>query len=467
MLTGALYRESLRDGRSVYLDGRQVEDVTVDPMFSTAVDWVAGGYDSYYDPTPGAINPLFRDSRTKDDLRARVQLILEGGGHGSDFTIGTTNSSILGLLTAAPALVSCNSEYGERIKQFLEHCRRDDIRLAEAITDTKGNRVKRAREQAHADHYVRITRRTSEGVFVSGAKLHVTAAAIVQEIFVMPTKRFHPGEEDYAVSFAVPVATDGITIVNATYRPRSSARDNRDYPVSGRIGLPEAMVIFDDVFVPYERVFLDGHVTVSGTMAHSLGVWERMAGLAYMVKEAEELVGLAELIAEANGLAGVQHIRDKITGMSMYATVLSATLIAAVEESKTNDDGLVYPSELYSNVGKYLGAEQYHNVVRDLVDIAGGSVVTVPSMAEFDNPEVADYMEKYWSTSTGADANARYRAQLFHAIRDVTSDAFGGWRQVSNVLSGGGLRAQRLVARKHFDMDRAKERALALIEGLQ
>jgi 4-hydroxybutyryl-CoA dehydratase/vinylacetyl-CoA-Delta-isomerase len=228
------------------------------------------------------------------------------------------------------------------------------------------------------------------------------------------------------------------------------------------MGMPEAMVVFDDVFVPWDRIFLAGEVEASGTLAHSLGVWERMAGLAYMVKEAEELVGLAQLIAEANGVAAIDHIKDKINAMILYSTTLSATLVAAIEESTTNKSGLVYPNELYSNVGKYIGASDYNNVIRDLIDIAGGSVATVPSMAEFDNADVAPYMDKYWSAD--ADVDAKYRAQLFHAIRDVTADAFGGWRQVSNILSGGGLRAQRLVARKHFDMDRAKKRALYLVE---
>lgn len=144
MLTGAEYREWLRDGRQVFIDGRASADVTVDPMFDSAVSWIASSYDSYYSDEPGAYNPIFRDSRTKDDLRERVRLILEGGGHGSDFTIGTTNSSILGLLTAMPQLVACDPADGERIGAFLEHCRSNDIRLAEAITDTKGNRSKRA-----------------------------------------------------------------------------------------------------------------------------------------------------------------------------------------------------------------------------------------------------------------------------------------------------------------------------------
>ena len=462
MLTGEQYRQSLRDGRAVHIDGQRVADVTTHPLFRDAVDWIGRGYDAYFDPDPHAYNPVFRDSRTKEDLRERVDLILRGDGHGSDFTIGTTNSSILALQTALPDLAGCDPVYGERIEEYVRHCRCADIRVAEAITDSKGNRTKRASEQVHPDHYLRVTRRDSTGVYVTGAKLHVTAAAVVQEIFAMPTKRFGAGEEDYAVAFAVPVDTPGLTLVNATYRPRTDARDPRDHPVSSNMGMPEAMVVFDEVHVPYERVFLDGHVGVSAAFVHSLGVWERLGGLAYMVKEAEEIIGLAQLIAEANGLDRVPHIKDKISHMVLYATTLSATLVAAIDQAETNAAGSMYPNELYANVGKYIGAADYHGIIRDLLDIAGGGVATVPSMAEFDSPEVAEYMEKYWSGDVGV--GAQYRAQLFHAIRDIAADSFGGWRQVSNVLSGGGLLAQRLVARKHFDMETAKARALQLLE---
>jgi len=462
VLTGDQYRQSLRDGRVVHIDGRRVHDVTTDRLFSASVDWIARGYDAYYDDAPGAYNPIFNDSRTKQDLRDRVELILRGDGHGSDFTIGTTNSSIQSLQTALPTLEAADPIYGDRVRAFVDQCRSSDIRLAEAITDSKGDRSKRATEQEHADHYVRVVDRDKDGIVVRGAKFHVTAAAVVQEIYAMPTKRFRAGEEAYAVAFAVPVDTAGIRLVNATYRTRTDARDERDHPVSRYLGMSEAMVVFDDVHVPYERVFLDGHVDVSASFVHSLGVWERLAGLAYMVKEAEEIVGLAQLIAEANGLHRIAHIQEKINGMVLYASTLAATLYASIDQAETNADGVVHPNELFANVGKYLGASQYHEVIRDLLDVAGGGVATVPSMAEFDDPSVAPYMEKYWST--GPEVDARYRASLFHAIRDIAADSFGGWRQVSNVLSGGGLFAQRIVARKHFDMNMAKARALQLLE---
>lgn len=461
MLTGEQYRASLRDGRRVYIDGRRVEDVTTDPLFSTAVDWIASGYDAYYSPDPAAYNPVFRDSTSKDDLRERVDLILRGTGDVSDFTIGTTNSSILALKTAQPVLEACDPAYGERVNHFIDRCRREDLRLAEAITDSKGIRSKRPGEQVHPDHYLRVVGRDESGIYVTGAKMHVTAAAVVREIFSMPTKRFGASEGDYAVAVTVPANADGLTLVNATYRPRSSTRTWDDYPVSRHLGLPEAMVVFDEVYVPNERVFLDGHPEASASLVHSLGVWERLSGLAYMVKEAEEVVGLAQLIAESNGLDRVAHIQDKISRLILYAATLSATLTAAIEHAESNESGLVYPNELYTNVGKYVGAAEYHEVLRDLVDVAGGGIVTVPSMAEFENADTVEYMRKYWGTDEAHPAEDR--AALFHVIRDIAADSFGGWRQVANVLSGGGLLAQRLVARKHFDMDAARERARLLL----
>ena len=173
-----------------------------------------------------------------------------------------------------------------------------------------------------------------------------------------------------------------------------------------------------------------------------------------MVQQADELVGLAQLIAEANGLARVQHVREKIDEMIMHATLLRAGLEAAVGNAHATPDGYFYPDDMFTNVTKYQGATQFNVMVRHLHDIAGGAVVTAPSMADFDNETLRPFLDKYMGT--GADISGEYRTKLFHAIRDLTADAYGGWHLVTNVQAGGGLYAQRLVTRKHYDMDRAK-----------
>ena len=147
----------------------------------------------------------------------------------------------------------------------------------------------------------------------------------------IPTKSMKAGEEEYAIAAMVPVNAPGVKIINTTYAPRHE--DTRDFPVSGKRSTPEGFVIFDDVFVPNERIFLDGEVSSAALFAHSLGLWERLGGLTGMADGADVMVGLAQLIAEANGLAGQAHIKEKISEMIIHATVVRACYEAAIAHS--------------------------------------------------------------------------------------------------------------------------------------
>jgi 4-hydroxybutyryl-CoA dehydratase / vinylacetyl-CoA-Delta-isomerase len=289
-----------------------------------------------------------------------------------------------------------------------------------------------------------------------GAKLHITGASLGHELLTIPTKAMKAGEEDYAIAAMVPVNAPGVKIVNTTYAPRNA--DTRDFPVSAGNATPEGFVVFEDVFVPNERIFLNGEVSQAAVFAHSLGLWERLGGLSGMADGADTLVGLAQLIAESNGLGGEAHIKEKISEMIIHATVIRACLEAALTNAETGPLGAAFPSELYTNAGKYTGAANYHLMVRHLHDIAGGSVLTAPSIADLENPETGALIRKYMGTR--GDVDGEYRTRLFHTIRDLTADAYGGWQAVTNIQSGGGLYAQRIVTRRHYDLDAAKHRGL-------
>jgi 4-hydroxybutyryl-CoA dehydratase/vinylacetyl-CoA-Delta-isomerase len=143
--------------------------------------------------------------------------------------------------------------------------------------------------------------------------------------------------------------------------------------------------------------------------------------------------------------------------MIIHATVVRACLEAALSHAQTGVFGAVFPDELYTNAGKYTGAASYNLMVRHLHDIAGGAIVTAPSIADLENPEVGPLARKYMGTKTGVDGE--YRTKLFHAIRDLTADSYGGWQQVTTIQAGGGLYAQRIVTRKHYDLEGAKQAA--------
>lgn len=451
MMTGEQYKNSLRDGRRIYQDGKLVADMDTDPLLAPALDAVAAGYDESYRPDHEAVNPLVEAPRSVDELRDRVPILTS-----MDLLLNVTYQSLMTLVVAASRLGEGHPEFVARINAYVTQARLDDIRIAECITDSKGDRSKAPAAQDDADQYVRVVARRDDGVVIRGAKLHISAAPFAHHLLVMPTKSMKPGEEDYAIACAVPVNAPGVHIVSRTVQARGG--DERDYPVSSGRSMPDGFVIFDDVFVPNERVFLDGVAAQAGIFAHSLGLWERLGGTAVMVEQADEMVGLAQLIAEANGTARVSHIREKIDEMMIHATILRAGMEAAIGNAHTTPEGYYYPDDLYTNATKYIGATNFNLMVRHLHDIAGGGVITTPSMADLDNPDVGPQLRKYL---TGApEVSGDTRAKLFHAIRDATADSYGGWHLVTNVQSGGGLFAQRVVTRKHYDMDRAKSLAL-------
>jgi 4-hydroxybutyryl-CoA dehydratase/vinylacetyl-CoA-Delta-isomerase len=451
MMTGNQYRESLNDGRATFFEGQLVTDLANHPILGITVDVAANGYDRFYDPQPDAVGAFMKVPGSADELREQVEL------HETvDLLTHVTYASIMTLLTAADRIEANLPDNAARIRAYVEQAQRRDVRITQCITDAKGDRSRRAGNQDDPDAYVRVIERREDGVIIRGAKLHISAASMSHELMTIPTKAMRPGEEDYAIAAMIPVNAPGVKIVNTTYAPRHE--DKRDFPVSGRQHTPEGFVIFDNVFVPNDRIFLDGDTEFAAVFAHSLGLWERLGGLSSMVSGYDRLVGFAQLIAEANGLEKVGHIKEKISEMMINATLIRASLEAAIESCSITSDGAAFPNELYTNVGKYHGAANYALMVRHLHDIAGGSVLTAPSIADLENEATGHLIRKYMSTMQSVDGT--YRTKLFHAIRDTTADGLGGWSAVTNIQAGGGLYAQRIVSRMHYDLETAKRMAL-------
>jgi 4-hydroxybutyryl-CoA dehydratase/vinylacetyl-CoA-Delta-isomerase len=451
MMTGDQYKASLYDGRATYFEGGLVEDLPRHPILGQSVAVVAKSYDRFF--SPNGDSPLLGTPRSAEELRARIPLLHEAG-----MMAHVTYTSLMTLTTTAGKMTGkVDPRYLRRIEEYVEDAQRRDVRITQCITDAKGDRSRSPAQQDDRDAYVHVVARRDGGVVLRGAKLHITGASLGHELLTIPTKAMKEGEQEYSIACAVPVNAPGVRIVNTTYAPRHE--DVRSFPISAKHHYPEGFVMFDDVFVPEERVFLDGEFPYAASFAHSLGLWERLGGLSSMADEADVLVGFAQLIAEANGLAHVSHVKEKISEMILHATLVRASLEAALSSCRFGPDGAAFPDELYTNAGKYHAAANYSHMVRHLHDIAGGSVLTAPSIADLENPDIGPLVRKYMST--GSEVDGEYRLRLFHAIRDLTADAYGGWRFVTNLQAGGGLYAQRIVTRKHYDLEGAKQRALA------
>jgi 4-hydroxybutyryl-CoA dehydratase/vinylacetyl-CoA-Delta-isomerase len=455
------YVQSLRDGRVLYWDGERIDDVAAHPKFRTPLAVASRDYD-YGDPARREVmsyvgddgeraHRVFQIPRSEADLEKRIELMHEMS------IVGGVTGVFMALMSVKDAVAEVNPQYAANIERMYRYVRDNDLRAAEVITDPKGDRSRRAHEQDDPDLYVRIVSRSDEGIVVRGAKLHITAAALVHELVVMPTKGMRQDETDYAVSFSIPVNAPGVSIINRSFAaPELNAFD---YPASGHHSMPEGFVVFDDVFVPWDRVFLAGEVQLASRLAQALGLWERTGGLVGSVGTSRLFVGLAQLVTEMQGKERDAICQNSIAELICYAEMLRMSLDFACKHFETTPSGMIHPNALAVNAAKYYYAANYHDAVKKLHDLAGGLVLTLPSEADLRNEASGRYIRKYLATKPGVDVETRMR--VYNLIRDLTADAYGGWHLVVALQAGGGLSAQRIMMNRIYDMAGAKAAALA------
>ena len=356
----------------------------------------------------------------------------------ADVTAAST-AGCMALVNVAPRLAEADPAYRERLERFLRRCRDDDLRVAAAVED--GGEL-------------RVVRRTKDGIVLQGAKRHVLGAAVVHELCVVPSGAVSEEDADRAIACAVPVDTPGLKIISITTAPR--AEDPRHFPISREKSIPDCTVLFDEVFVPWDRVFLDGEVAYSAALADALGTWERARAAATLADEAELIFGLAQTIVEMNGVPDATHIRDKLSKMAVWASMCRAGWTAALVHAETTEAGMVVPADAHVYATMAYGRSLFNEMVSYLHDVSGALLLTCPTVADYENPDTHDYMEKYLRTMDGVTGEDRMK--VFHVIRDLTADHYGGWAKISNQMVGGGLHAQRMATLRTFPSEAAKAR---------
>lgn len=459
--TAAQYVESLRDGRVTYWDGERIDDITTHPRFRVPIEVASRDYD-YGDPEHGELRTftaedgsrahrIFEVPRDEAQLAKRVELM-----HHTSI-VGLVSGVYMALMSVKDAVAKVNPQYAANIEAMYRHARDNDLRAAEVITDAKGDRKRKAHEQDDPDLYLRIVERRNDGIVVRGAKLHITGASLCHELVVMPTKGMRQDETDYAVSFSIPVNTKGVKIINRSFAP--AELNAFDYPASAHHSIPEGFVVFDDVFVPWERVFLAGEVQLASLFAQSLGLWERTGGVVDAARLSQLYVGLAQLVLEHQGKERDPVGQNAVSELINFAEMMRMSLDYACRHYERTPSGMIHPNILAINVAKFHWASNYHAMVRHLHDVAGGLVITVPLEADLRNEESGKYLRKYLKSVPGAEPETRMR--VYNLIRDLTADAYGGWQFVVALQAGGGLNAQRIMMHRTYPMAEAKATALA------
>lgn len=460
----AEYLAGLRDQRLVYYGGERVKDVTTHPALSLAAAHGATVF-QYAAESPSLFtyeaedaercSAYFKIPRTAQDLLKRAALIEETTRRcRSTFNIikavGTDALNAFHVV-AARMDRALGARYLDRVRAYHRHCAAGDLAMALAQTDVKGDRSLRPHEQPNADAFVRIVERRADGIVVRGAKAHTTMAPVVDELIVIPTRAMTQADREYAVAFAVRPDAPGVKMVCRTIGDRE--RSEFDAPVSRRNVEIESLTLFDNVFVPWDRVFLAGEWEWAGALATTFAQFHRFTGVAYKPPIGDLFVGCAQLVAEWNGVAGASHVREKITRLIQYTETIRACGKAAAVDCQMVE-GIALPDPVFTNIGKHHFASQFHEAVRLLQDLAGGLAITAPSERDYLNPEVKADLDRYLAGAKRVPAE--WRLRLFHLIRDLTASDFGGYNLVVTLHGEGSLQTQLLTTYREYDLERPK-----------
>jgi len=463
------YIASLRDDREVWFRGQQVPDVTTHPVIGKAVKHAAIDYhmaesEQFRDLAVvsgdgGDYSRYYKIPESAEDLLLRSRLIETATAEGDTLVvlIKEIGTDALFALLAVTAEME-DPVFHQRVRTFYEYCRHNDLALATAQTDVKGDRVRRPSQQQDPDLYLRVVERRDDGVVVRGAKIHTSVTTNVNEVIVLPTRAMGDGEADWSIAFALPVNTPGVKLLASPFG--DAAVNPGERPISARHKMMETMTVFDDVFVPNERIFLDGDTRRAGALALTFVEYHRFTAVSYKLPLVDAIVGAAATIADYNGILNATHVREKLISLIAYAETLRALTHKAAEGCVPKPHGQVAPDPLLVNMAKSHFAHGYHTAVQHLQELAGGILVTGPGDEDWSSAETRPYLEKYLVGRDGV--SAAQRMQMMNFIRDLTSSDYGAYQEVLAIHAEGSLEAENLQIFRSYTANGSAERVMAL-----
>ncbi|MFW9875742.1 MAG: 4-hydroxyphenylacetate 3-hydroxylase family protein, partial [Candidatus Thorarchaeota archaeon] len=348
-----------------------------------------------------------------------------------------------------------DTDYHDRFKKYWVEVQNQDLMVDGAMTDTKGDRSKRPNQQPNPDAYLHIVDENDEGIIVRGAKVHQTGFLNSHRVIVMPTLALRPGEEVYAVSFGVETNVKGITLVYGRQACDTRKMEERLLDIGNfKYGGQEIFVIFEDVFIPRENVFMKGEVEFSGELVNRFAGFHRQSYGGCKVGVGDVLIGAAALIAEYNGIDKASHIRDKLVEMVHLNETLYSCGIACSSLGFKRDAGNFEMDMLLANVCKQNVTRFPYEIGRLAEDIAGGLICTLPSEADFKSEEIGPLLEKYLVTCEGLCAEDRFRVLRF--IENLTMGVASVSYKTESMHGAGSPQAQRIMISRQASLGEKK-----------
>ncbi|MBW9157310.1 4-hydroxyphenylacetate 3-hydroxylase family protein [Clostridium sp. FP2] len=477
LMTRKEYIDSLRKlKQKVYLFGELIENPVDHPMIRPSLNSVAMTYElaqkNEYEGlmtttsslTGKVVNRFCHIHKSNDDLINKVKMQrLCGQNTGACFQRCVGMDAFNAVYSTTFEIDEAHgTDYHKKFKKYMEYVQEKDLVVDGAMTDPKGDRSLAPSKQKDLDLFLRVVERREDGIVVRGAKAHQTGMVNSHEILVMPTIAMGPDDKDFAIAFAVPVDAEGIFSIYG----RQSC-DTRKLEEGAEIDLGnstfgghETLTIFEDVFVPNERIFLNGEVEFSGMLVERFAGYHRQSYGGCKVGVGDVLIGASAVAADYNGANKASHIKDKLIEMIHLNETLYSCGIACSCEGSATKSGNYQIDLLLANVCKQNITRLPYEIARLAEDIAGGLMVTMPSEKDLKDPKIGPYIEKYLKGVASVPTENRLR--ILRLIENLTLGSAAVGYRTESMHGAGSPQAQRIMIWRQGNLDKKKKLAKAI-----
>ena len=461
--TGQQYRDSIRDGRQVWINGEQVGDVTTHPMFKPLVDIRARIYDMQHEPEFSSVMSYRDDLGNRSAVgtklpftetdwhakRAATDAVLdEVGGivtRVGDETIGEMWS----LFDGQDVLNEVNPQFSENIRRHIDMAVLGDPFHVSANTDPKGDRSKKPQEQ-DPDFLLHVVKETDAGIVVRGAK-YETAAAYANQAFTKPTIANWGDAElsDYAVGFVCDLGSPNLKFICRTgFAGRAPAED---YPLANKFDEVDTLVIFDDVLIPWENVLFYRHTKAASFIRSTLHRYSAFAFVQRNLKLADLMIGAALFNARQTGLDKQQAVQEKLAQLAVYREGINAHLTAAIATAEHSPGGLLMPNQSLLYTGRVLACSQLHEMMHIARELCGGQICVTPDAAAFRDAETGPWLKKFYTINDQWQAEDRRKLLAF--ARDLLNSDYAGHRLTFQLFAQSAPFAHLAAVYRNFDWE--------------
>lgn len=476
LMTGEQYIESLRKlNLQIYMFGEKIENPVDNPILRPSLNSVKATYDLAQMPeyedlmtttsilTGEKINRFTHIHQSTDDLIKKVKMQrLCGQKTAACFQRCVGMDAFNSVFsTTFETDAKHGTHYHENFKKFLQYAQENDLTVDGAMTDPKGDRSLAPHAQADPDLYLHVVERRPDGIVVRGAKAHQTGIVNSHEVLVMPTISMGEDDKDYAVSFSIPTDTEGIIMIIGRQSCDTRKLEGSSIDVgNSEFGGVEALTIFDDVFVPNDRIFLNGEYEFAGVLVERFAGYHRQSYGGCKVGVGDVLIGATAVAAEYNGAQRASHVKDKLIEMTHLNETLYCCGIACSAEGNQTNSGNYMIDLLLANVCKQNVTRFPYEIARLAEDIAGGLMVTAPSEKDLRDPKLGAYIDKYLKGVNSVTTENRLR--ILRLIENLTLGTAAVGYRTESMHGAGSPQAQRIMIARQGNLAMKKKLAKAI-----